>query len=72
MLMVVMVGRLLQHEEEALEQSASQKQTLFIINFWGSPPPPRPSIFFRLFLSVHHLVNQDDWHLLAHAMCNGL
>jgi hypothetical protein len=35
-------------------------------------PPPRPSIFFRLFFSVHHLVNRDDRHLLAHAMCNGL
>jgi hypothetical protein len=28
--------------------------------------------FFQLFFSVHHLVNQDDRHLLAHAMCNGL
>jgi hypothetical protein len=27
-------------------------------------PPPRPSHSFR----IHHLVNRDDWHLLAHAM----
>jgi hypothetical protein len=29
-----------------------------------SPP------FFRLFFLVHHLVNRNDWHLLAHAMAS--
>jgi hypothetical protein len=45
--------------------------------FFGSAtpcasPPPRPSIFFQLFFSVHHLVNRDDRLLFAHAMRNGL
>jgi hypothetical protein len=45
-------------------------------SFWGSatpcfsPPPPRPSIFSDNSFGVHHLVNQDDWHLLAHAMAS--
>jgi hypothetical protein len=34
-------------------------------------PPPRPSIFSNyFFLVVHHPVNWDDRHLLAHAMAS--
>jgi hypothetical protein len=45
--------------------------------FWGVSDPLCLSSssafhFFWLFFSVHHLVNWDDRHLLAHAMCNGL
>jgi hypothetical protein len=34
------------------------------------PPPPGPSIFSDYSFLVHHPVNQDDWHLLAHAMAS--
>jgi hypothetical protein len=33
-------------------------------------PPPRPSIFFNYSFWVHHPVNRDDRHLLAHAMAS--
>jgi hypothetical protein len=41
--------------------------------FFGSAtpcasPPPRPSIFSNYSFRVHHLANQDDRHLLAHAI----
>jgi hypothetical protein len=44
-----------------------------VVFFFGSAtpcafPPPRPSIFFRLFFSVHRPVNRTDRHLLAYAM----
>jgi hypothetical protein len=53
----------------------------FLRRGWGSvlsflsatpraSPPPRPSIFFIIPFRVHHLVNQDDWHLLALAMAS--
>jgi hypothetical protein len=42
--------------------------------FWSAtpcapPPPPRPSNYFW---GVHHPVNRDDRHLLAHAMPSDL
>jgi hypothetical protein len=33
-------------------------------------PPPWPSIFSDYSFWVHHLVNRDDWHLLANAMAS--
>jgi hypothetical protein len=33
-------------------------------------PPPCPSIFSNYSLIVHHPVNRDDRHLLAHAMAS--
>jgi hypothetical protein len=42
--------------------------------FWSATPcaspPPRPSIFSHYSFWVHHLVNWDDRHLLAHAMAS--
>jgi hypothetical protein len=43
--------------------------------FFGSAtpcasPPPRPSIFSDYSFRAHHLVNQDDRHLLAQAMAS--
>jgi hypothetical protein len=43
--------------------------------FFGSEapcasPPPQPSICSNYSVWVHHLVNQDDRHLLAHAMAS--
>jgi hypothetical protein len=42
--------------------------------FWSATlcasPPPRPSILYDYSFWVHHFVNQDDRHLLAHAMAN--
>jgi hypothetical protein len=43
--------------------------------FFGSAtpcasPPPRPSIFSDYYFWVHHLVNGDERHLLAHAMAS--
>jgi hypothetical protein len=37
---------------------------------WSANPcaSPQPSIFFNYSFLVHHPVNPDDWHLLAHAM----
>jgi hypothetical protein len=58
------------------KEHVTQFKCFFLILFFGSatpcasPPPPQPYIFFRLFLSVHHLVNRDDQHLLAHAMAS--
>jgi hypothetical protein len=41
---------------------------------WGHPlcasPPPRPSVFYDYSFCVHHPVNWDDRHLLAHAMAS--
>jgi hypothetical protein len=39
----------------------------------GTPcasPPPWPSIFSDYSFRVHHLVNRDDWQLLAHAIAS--
>jgi hypothetical protein len=40
--------------------------------FWSATPcaspPPRTSIFSNYSFWVHHLVNQDDRHILANAM----
>jgi hypothetical protein len=42
--------------------------------FWSATPcafpPPWPSIFSDYSFRVHHLVNRDDRHLLAHAMAS--
>jgi hypothetical protein len=42
--------------------------------FWSATtcasPPPRPSIFTDYSFWVHHLVNRDGRHLLAHAMAS--
>jgi hypothetical protein len=36
----------------------------------ASPPPPRPTIFSYYSFWIHHPVNRDDRHLLAHAMAS--
>jgi hypothetical protein len=33
-------------------------------------PPPRPSTISDYYLLVHHHVNRDDRHLLAHVMAS--
>jgi hypothetical protein len=33
-------------------------------------PPPRPAIFSNCSFWIHHLVNRNDHHLLAHAMAS--
>jgi hypothetical protein len=43
--------------------------------FWGGQRPLVPFFllgppFFQLFFLVHHLVDRDDRHLLAHAMAS--
>jgi hypothetical protein len=50
---------------------------IFLVSFFvGSATPcasltPRPSSFFPIiFFLVHHPVNRDDRHLLAHAMAS--
>jgi hypothetical protein len=44
--------------------------------FWSSTPcaspRPWPSIFPIILFGVHHPVNQDDQHLLAHAMASDI
>jgi hypothetical protein len=53
--------------------------TLLGTTVWGgegvsgtsyASPPPCPSIFSNYSLIVHHPVNRDDRHLLAHAMAS--
>jgi hypothetical protein len=49
-------------------------QGVFLLFFWVSDPLCLSSSlalhFFWLFFLVHHLVNRDDRHLLAHAMAS--
>jgi hypothetical protein len=33
-------------------------------------PPPQPSILSDYYFLVHHPVNRDEWHILAHAMAS--
>jgi hypothetical protein len=48
-----------------------------LVCFFGSAtpcasPPPWPSIFSNYFWGAHHLVSQDDRHLLGHAMASDI
>jgi hypothetical protein len=46
-----------------------------LCNFWGVSDPlcltsSSDLHFFNYSVRVHHPVNRDDWHLLAHAMAH--
>jgi hypothetical protein len=45
-----------------------------LLFFWSATPcaspPPRPSILSDYSFRIHHPVNRDDPHLLAHAMAS--
>jgi hypothetical protein len=57
------------------QQQKPSRGKCFFCLFFGSAtpcasPPPWPSIFSNYSFWVHHLVNQDDRQLLAHAMAS--
>jgi hypothetical protein len=55
------------------KMGADLRNHYFILIWSATPcafPPPRPSIFSDDSFLVHRSVNQDDWHLLSHAMAS--
>jgi hypothetical protein len=58
-----------------IDELKRNEKGALIDSFFGSAtpcasPPPRQSIFSNYSYWVHHLVNRDDQHPLAHAMAS--